>query len=180
MSTSDVEHVPVNTHFETRKELADARVHPPLEHGIYRGPGGEDEPAKSIVMANRPEYPNEDHGDRLTYIGMGGRGDDDESDVVDGETAKKRKRARRNTHGGPQTSNQSFDHPMNKALKVAAELGTLVRVTRGAGVSAFAPSLVEGGYRYDGLYHVENPRLEMGPTGKFLRATGQAPLPRPE
>lgn len=65
------------------------------------------------------------------------------------------------THGGPQTSHQSFDHPMNKALKVslgttisyfsditstlifrvqvAAEIGTLVRVTRGAGASEFAP-----------------------------------------
>ena len=47
------------------KELSDARVHPPLESGIYKGPGGDEVPAKSIVMANRPEYPNEDHGETL-------------------------------------------------------------------------------------------------------------------
>ncbi|KAI0733695.1 hypothetical protein BC629DRAFT_1571961 [Irpex lacteus] len=137
-----IPYISVGARFASRKELAEARVHPPLEHGIFRGPGGSDEPAKSIVMANRPEYPNDDRGERFTYIGMGGHDgpeEDAEDDGKDGEKSTKRRKKRRNTHGGLQTSHQSFSHPMNKALKVAAELGTLVRVTRGAGVSEFAP-----------------------------------------
>ncbi|KAI0082911.1 hypothetical protein BDY19DRAFT_313139, partial [Irpex rosettiformis] len=126
--TDHIRYVPVGFIFKDRKELAEARVHPSLENGIYRGPiqqAGVPEPAKSIVMSNRPEYPNEDSWETFTYIGMGGRGSDDDEE--------------KSTHGGPQTADQSFDHPMNKALQVAQKLGTSVRVTRGAGASEFAP-----------------------------------------
>ncbi|KAI0789079.1 hypothetical protein BC629DRAFT_1514390 [Irpex lacteus] len=128
-----IPYISVGARFGSRKELAEARVHPPLEHGIFRGPGG---------MADRLEYPNDDRGERFTYIGMGGHNgpeEDAEDEGKDDKAGAKRRKKRRNTHGGLQTSHQSFSHPMNKALKVAAELGTLVRVTRGAGASEFAP-----------------------------------------
>lgn len=52
------------------EELSKAHIHPPWEDGIYVGgeKPGEKGPAKSVVLANRPEYPNEDYGERLYVV----------------------------------------------------------------------------------------------------------------
>ncbi|KAI0733690.1 hypothetical protein BC629DRAFT_1571911 [Irpex lacteus] len=94
---------------------------------------------------------------------MGGRDGEDRDELDDADDDKTEKKKK--THGGPQTSDQDFIHSANAALEEAVKLGSYVRVTRGAGASKYAPTK---GYRYDGLYYVENPRREIGPTGQYL------------
>lgn len=81
----------------------------------------------------------------------------------------------------PQSSNQSFEHTYNAALKKSAETRKPVRVIRGFKLqSKYAP--LEG-YRYDGLYIVERAWMARGLEGymvckyAFKRVPGQPPLP---
>ncbi|KAJ8473341.1 hypothetical protein ONZ51_g7928 [Trametes cubensis] len=127
-----------------------------------------------------------DKGYTFMYTGCGGR------DKEDGEKPRE----------GPQTCDQSWDHPDNMALKVSSQTKKPVRVVRGHRLrSEFAPVR---GYRYDGLYVVESAWMDVGKSGfqvcRFLlkvcnlarlytsahvspqaliqRLPGQPPLPR--
>jgi putative restriction endonuclease len=135
--------VPIGTVFATREELSRAGVHRPLQAGIS-GSGGEG--ANSIVLSGGYED-DSDEGDTIIYTGHGGR--DPES--------------------GKQIRNQELTRG-NLALKKNQTDGLPVRVVRGPNMaSSFAPS---GGYRYDGLYRVEDTSFERGKSNfKVLRFT---------
>src|SRR5215203_3410651 len=117
---------PPGTTYTSRDELANQRVHAPLQHGIS---GAASEGADSIVVSGGYED-DEDYGDLIIYTGAGGR---------DPAT-------------GAQISDQEFA-AQNLALVRSASEGLPVRVTRGAaGEPAFSPA---NGFRYDGLFRVE-------------------------
>lgn len=131
--------VAVGTTFASRRELADAGVHPPLQHGIS-GAGAEG--ADSIVVSGGYED-DEDYGDLIVYTGAGGR---------DPQT-------------GQQTADQDFTGQNLALVKSEAE-GLPVRVTRGAaGDPAHSPLT---GYRYDGLFRVEESWRQQGVSGFFV------------
>ncbi|KAF8516217.1 PUA-like domain-containing protein [Hysterangium stoloniferum] len=88
----------------------------------------------------------------------------------------------KNLRTAPQSCDQSFDNPMNAALKRSVKTKKPVRVIRGYKLrSPYAP---ETGYRYDGLYTVEKAWLERGLNKEgykvckyaFKRIPGQSPL----
>jgi E3 ubiquitin-protein ligase UHRF1 len=114
--------------------------------------------------------PSVDLGVAFTYTGCGGR------DLKG--TAQNPK----NLRTAEQTSDQSFDWPLNAAIKRSAETKKPVRVIRGYKLpSPYAP--VEG-YRYDGLYIVEKAWMGKGLTKglkvcryAFKRVEGQPDLP---
>jgi len=111
-----------------------------------------------------------DLGVAFTYTGCGGR------DLKG--TAQNPK----NLRTAEQTSDQSFDWPLNAAIKRSAETKKPIRVIRGYKLpSPYAP--VEG-YRYDGLYIVEKAWMGKGLTKglkvcryAFKRVEGQPDLP---
>src|SRR5438309_933297 len=119
--------VPEGTVFATRREAAGAAIHRPLQAGIS---GGGSEGADSIVVSGG-YADDEDYGDLIIYTGHGGR--------------------------DPETGQQIADQTLtvgNLALAVSADRGLPVRVLRGAGGDpAYSP---ESGYRYDGLFYVED------------------------
>lgn len=93
-------------------------------------------------------------GYAFTFSGAGGR------------DLKGTKDAPKNLRTAPQTMHQSFDNPLNAALKRSAETQKPVRVLRGfKGTTIYAP---ETGYRYDGLYVVERAWMEKGMTKGLL------------
>jgi putative restriction endonuclease len=126
---------PEGSLFDSRKALSAAGVHGPIQAGIS---GAAEEGADSIVLSGGYED-DSDFGDEIVYTGHGGR---------DPET-------------GQQVSDQQFTRG-NAALARNKVLGLPVRVIRGAGLdSPYAP---ENGYRYDGLYSVD----------EFWEAAGKA------
>ncbi|GJE94049.1 YDG/SRA domain-containing protein [Phanerochaete sordida] len=148
--------VPIGKVFENRKALSASAVHPPLVAGIY---GRKQTGARSVVLGGY--FDDEDYGDHFTYIGSGGRAP--------------------GVRFGPQTEDQSFQNDLNEALRMSALLKKPVRVIRGHKLqSKYAPY---AGFRYDGLYTVSRPRIEMGPSGfklckfDFERYVGQPPVP---
>lgn len=106
----------------------------------------------------------------FTYTGCGGR------------DLKGTKQNPKNLRTAEQTYDQSFDWPLNAAIKRSAQTKKPVRVIRGYKLpSPYAP--VEG-YRYDGLYVVEKAWMAKGLTKglkvcryAFKRMDGQPPLP---
>ncbi|KAF8135181.1 PUA-like domain-containing protein [Boletus edulis] len=125
--------------FDFRQELSDAGVHAPTWAGIH-GDSSPDGGAFSICISGGYED-NKDNGDKITYVGSGGRDDDTERQIA----------------------HQSFDNPPNKALLVSCETKRPVRVIRGADKSNnWAPSK---GYRYDGLYVVDSATMRPGKAG---------------
>jgi len=142
----------------SREQLSKAGVHGPWVAGISgRAAAG----AFSIVLSGGYEG-DVDEGDSFTYTGSGGRD-------LSG-----------NKRVGGQVSDQLLAG-LNKALVVNLWRGLPVRVTRGSKLkSAFSP---EAGYRYDGLYAVEEVWPQLGPSGHVIwryrlrRADGQAPVP---
>lgn len=137
--------------FSSREAVATAGLHRPHQHGIS---GSEDEGADSIVVSGGYED-DEDFGDEIVYTGHGGR---------DAATGK-------------QIADQTLTR-QNLALARSRDLGLPVRVIRGANAkSAFAP---RSGYRYDGLYSVEDVWSERGKSGfiviryRLLRAGAPA------
>lgn len=117
-------------------------------------------------------YPDDiDLGYAFTYTGCGGR------------DLKGTKQNPKNLRTAPQTSHQSFDNPLNAALKRSAETRNPVRVIRGYKLqSRYAPLT---GYRYDGLYVVEKAWMAKGLTNglmvcryAFKRMDHQEPLPQ--
>lgn len=131
-----IEGIPVGASFESRKALSKAGVHRPTMGGICGTPK---EGAESIVLSGGYEDDRDD-GDMIIYTGHGGNDPATKKQVADQELA----------HG-------------NLALVRNATSGLPVRVSRGARLdSGFAPS---SGFRYDGLYVVEEFWHEQGRSG---------------
>jgi putative restriction endonuclease len=127
---------PVGSRFKSRAELSESGVHRHRQAGISGSAG---EGADSIVLSGGYEDDLDD-GDEIVYTGHGGR---------DQETNK-------------QIADQSFSR-WNRALAYSSLNGLPVRVVRGAGHdSPYSPS---NGYRYDGLYLVDDYWHETGRSG---------------
>ncbi|KAF9445239.1 hypothetical protein P691DRAFT_785511 [Macrolepiota fuliginosa MF-IS2] len=148
---------PVGQVFDSRKACYDAKVHRATMKGIV---GNVFEGAYSIVV-NEGYEDDIDEGDVIWYTGAGGQ----------------------DNRGGsePQKSDQSFDHPSNRALARNIDTRHPVRVIRGSKDSKWGP--VQG-YRYDGLYDVVSNQAGYvkGISGyqicrfKLQRRPGQIPL----
>jgi putative restriction endonuclease len=127
---------PEDSRFESRAELSEAGVHRPLIAGIS---GSEREGADSIVLSGGYED-DEDLGDEVVYTGHGGR----------------------DAESGKQVAHQRLTRG-NLALAHSGIEGLPVRVIRGANLdSQYAP---RSGYRYDGLYMVDDYWQESGRSG---------------
>lgn len=126
---------PEGSEFASRRELADAGVHRPLQAGISGGKDGAD----SIVVSGG--YPDdEDTGDEIVYTGHGGRDPDTGRQVADQELLRG-----------------------NLGLVQSEEDHRPIRVIRGSGGDpAYSPSR---GFRYDGLYQVVDHWCEAGRDG---------------
>ena len=126
---------PEGATFLTRKDVAAAGVHKPLQKGIS---GSKDEGSDSIVISGGYED-DFDTGEEIIYTGAGGQDDK-----------------------GRQIENQELVGD-NLALAKSGIDGLPVRVIRGADKkNPFAPEL---GYRYDGLYLVDSHWHEIGKSG---------------
>ena len=126
---------PEGATFLTRKDVAAAGVHKPLQKGIS---GSKDEGSDSIVISGGYED-DFDTGEEIIYTGAGGQDDK-----------------------GRQIENQELVGD-NLALAKSGIDGLPVRVIRGADKkNPFAPEL---GYRYDCLYLVDSHWHEIGKSG---------------
>jgi putative restriction endonuclease len=148
---------PEGSRFESRAELSEAGVHRPTVAGIS---GSEREGADSIVLSGGYED-DQDFGDVIVYTGHGGR---------DPET-------------GRQVADQNFSRG-NRALAHSSLHGLPVRVIRGWGHnSPYSPST---GYRYDGLYLVDDYWHEPGRSGfrvwryRLIKLPDQPDVERPD
>lgn len=122
----EIKGYPEGSLFASRDELNKTGVHLQIRAGIS---GAAEEGAESIVLSGG--YEDDDDGDLIIYTGHGGR---------DQTTGK-------------QVADQKFERG-NKALASNKAFGLPVRVIRGATLeSPYAP---KAGYRYDGLYYVED------------------------
>ncbi|KAH7880694.1 PUA-like domain-containing protein [Lentinula edodes] len=158
--------IEVGTWWESRQGCSADSIHAPWVAGISGGPEG----AYSVALSGG--YDDDiDDGYAFTYTGSGGR------DLRGTKTAPK------NLRTAPQSSDQSFDHSFNAALKKSAETKKPVRVIRGfKSTSNYAPT---EGYRYDGLYTVESAWMQKGLNPKgylvckylFKRLPDQPPIP---
>ena len=138
--------VPINTIFATRKEAASAGVHRPIQAGIC---GTAKSGCDSIVLSGGYED-DSDNGHTILYTGAGGK--------------------------YPNTNRQIADQQLingNLSLVFSCDQNIPVRVLRGAkhqkhfdalpGYERFAPP--KSGYRYDGLYRVEQYWPDQGRSG---------------
>jgi putative restriction endonuclease len=131
--------VPVGRVFMTRRELAAAGVHRPLQAGVS---GSQRDGADSLVIAGGYED-DVDHGEEVLFTGAGGH----------------------NPNTGRQVANQELAR-WNLALVKNLTDGLPVRVVRGAELgSPYAPA---AGYRYDGLYRVERYWRTKGRAGFWI------------
>jgi len=130
-----VDGVQVGAIFPDRISLSQAGIHRATQGGITGGADG----AESIVL-NAGYVDDVDHGDVVLYTGHGGR----------------------DPNTGRQISDQVLERG-NLGLAVCHDQGLPVRVSRGSGVEA--PYGTEQGYRYDGLYQVEDYWHEIGLDG---------------
>lgn len=122
-----IDGVPTGTTFLSRMELSASGIHRPLQAGIS---GSGKEGADSIVLSGGYED-DDDDSDTVLYTGHGGR------DPLTGK----------------QVGDQLLERG-NLALALSCLHGLPVRVVRGANPdSPFAPA---SGYRYDGLFRVED------------------------
>jgi putative restriction endonuclease len=126
---------PPGSAFSSRAELHAAGLHGPIQAGIA---GSAANGAESIVVSGGYED-DQDLGNEIIYTGQGGRDPNSGRQIADQEL----------TRG-------------NRALAVNKTQGLPVRVIRGARVSRFAP---ESGYRYDGLFRVDDYWHEVGRSG---------------
>ncbi|MFI9724195.1 YDG/SRA domain-containing protein [Streptomyces sp. NPDC052396] len=123
-------------HFGNRRALYAANVHRQLQAGIW---GKADEEAKSIVVSGGYED-DADKGDEIIYTGQGGQDQNAKKQIHDQDLTKG-----------------------NAALINSLTTGRPVRVIRGAGGdSPYSPS---HGYRYDGLFRVEDAWNQRGASG---------------
>ena len=132
----DVEGYPEGIMFDSREALNKAGVHRPTMGGIS---GTAEEGADSIVLSGGYED-DVDYGYEIVYTGHGGR----------------------DPNTGQQVADQEFARG-NAGLARNKTSGLPVRVIRGSQLdSPFAP---EHGYRYDGLYGVDQFWAETGKSG---------------
>ncbi|MFI9360373.1 YDG/SRA domain-containing protein [Kitasatospora sp. NPDC053057] len=125
--------IEVGSIFVNRRALSKAKVHRPLQAGIC---GTAKSGAESIVVSGGYED-DQDHGDFIVYTGQGGR----------------------DPNTGQQVSHQELTRG-NAALVTSMTTGEPVRVIRGAaGDPQYSPTT---GYRYDGLFRVEQSWHENG------------------
>ncbi|KAJ8589846.1 SRA-YDG [Rhizopogon salebrosus TDB-379] len=148
--------VEVGATFASKAALLKAGVHENPQGGIH---GSQELGAFSICLSKGYED-NDDNGNIISYVGSGGR---DEH--------------------GDQSEHQSFENHFNKSLLVSYETKRPVRVVRGANVdNYYAPSK---GYRYDGLYVVDEAKMQKGKGGydmctftlRRIEEEGQKPIP---
>lgn len=126
---------PVETTFVDRAAAAKAGVHRPLQAGICGGADG----AESIVVSGG-YVDDQDYGDVIVYTGHGGRDPESGRQVKDQEL----------TVGNLGLARSHLD-------------GLPVRVVRGfEGDPVYSPV---SGYRYDGLFHVDEYWQETGVDG---------------
>ena len=134
--------------FQTREALANAGLHRSHQRGID---GNGNEGASAIVMSGGyvDDY---DLGDEILYTGEGGN---------DPATGK-------------QVGHQNIESPGNSGLIKSMRDKLPVRVIRSSRhESDFSPKT---GYRYDGLYYVEDYELTTGKDGfKIIRFTLRKP-----
>ena len=130
-----IDGVHVGEMFPDRVLLSQAGIHRAPQSGITGGADG----AESIVL-NAGYVDDVDRGDVVLYTGHGGR----------------------DPNTGRQISDQVLERG-NLGLAVCHDQGLPVRVSRGSGVEA--PYGTEQGYRYDGLYQVEDYWHEIGLDG---------------
>lgn len=121
-----VDGVAIGDVFLNRKKLGEARVHGPLQAGIWGGQDG----SESIVL-NGGYVDDEDRGPEVIYTGEGGNDPITNQQVADQELSRG-----------------------NLGLVVACNQGFPVRVTRGP--KCDSPYACKDGFRYDGLYRVDN------------------------
>ena len=132
----DIPGTSIGTQFASRRELAAAGIHRPLVAGIS---GSQTDGADSIVLSGGYED-DEDHGELIVYTGHGGN----------------------DPNTGRQIDDQEWSRG-NQGLRVSQLRGLPVRVVRGSGLkSDYAP---ESGFRYDGLYRVDEAWQEVGRSG---------------
>jgi putative restriction endonuclease len=128
--------IPPGKMFSSRQELSGAGVHRPTQAGIS---GSQYEGADSIVLSGGYED-DEDHGDAIIYTGHGGRDETTGQQYADQELTRQ-----------------------NKALAISMQKGLPVRVVRGANHSS--PVSPQYGYRYDGLFWIQEYWIEKGKSG---------------
>ncbi|CAA9298630.1 MAG: hypothetical protein AVDCRST_MAG56-5227 [uncultured Cytophagales bacterium] len=122
--------------FSSRQDLSASGVHAPRQAGIS---GSQREGADSIVLSGKYED-DEDHGDLLIYTGHGGRDPESGRQVTDQELVRN-----------------------NLALALSCQRGLPVRVIRGG--DPRNPHAPAEGYRYEGLFRVEDYWRETGKSG---------------
>lgn len=158
--------VEIGAWWASRRECSIDAIHAPWVAGVAVGPEG----AYSVALSGGYED-DLDLGEAFTYTGAGGR------------DLKGTKDKPKNLRTGPQCYDQDFENASNKALLRSVETKNPIRVIRGYKLhSKYAPL---DGYRYDGLYTVEQATREVGlnPGGHlvckfvFKRLPGQPPLP---
>jgi putative restriction endonuclease len=114
-------------------------VHRPMRRGI----GGNPRDGATSVLLSGVYEDDQDRGDEIIYTGQGAR----------------------STATGQQIADQDAT-PGNLALVRSAQTGSPVRVVRSSGLrSGFGP---DEGYRYDGLYRVEDHWKETGRSGYLV------------
>jgi putative restriction endonuclease len=158
MAFGEIAGNPVGTNYPDRNALREAGVHWLNQAGI--GWRADEDSAESIVL-NEGYEDDRDLGDEILYTGHGGR----------------------DPNSGRQIADQQFTAG-NKALAANKTLAVPVRVIRGYRLkSPFAPPT---GYRYDGLYYVDDVWHDTGQAGyliwrfRLLRADDAAlPVPAP-
>jgi putative restriction endonuclease len=149
-----IDGVPVGATFPDRRALLDAGVHRQLQAGIA---GSAAEGADSIVVSGGYED-DDDFGDLIIYTGQGGN--------------------------DPATKRQVADQQLtlgNAALAESCRKGLPVRVIRGRNPgSSYAPP---SGFRYDGLYYVDEYGQAQGKSGFSIwrfRLISQERRPSPD
>jgi putative restriction endonuclease len=128
--------IPEGTQFGNRVDASNAKVHRARQAGIV---GTGDFGAESIVVSGGYED-DEDNGTEIIYTGHGGRGPN-----------------------GAQVADQTFDTSGNSALVTSQLTGKPVRVIRGQ--DSKSPHAPLSGYRYDGLFRVEDAWHSRGRSG---------------
>lgn len=131
-----IEGFPPGSTFATREELSLARVHRPTQAGIA---GIQATGADSIVLSGGYED-DVDNGTEVIYTGHGGR----------------------DPNTGRQVADQVLDRG-NLALVKSMQDGRPLRVIRGS--THKSPYSPRAGYRYDGLYRIEDWWHERGAAG---------------
>lgn len=122
--------------FKNRLEISFSKVHKPTQAGIS---GSQKDGADSIVVSGGYED-DQDYGDIIIYTGHGGRKEGSTKQVTDQELVRG-----------------------NMALAINSKNGLPVRVIRGFHIgNVYGP---KEGYRYDGLFRVEEYWKEKGRSG---------------